>query len=351
MELTKQNLKTRWENLKTTQPGIRIRNAASALGVSEAELLATGCGENAIRLRPEFTAILGEISSLGKVMALTRNDEVVHERKGIYLNPSLNNPHVGLFVGEDIDLRIFFKSWASAYAVTEGFPNDPDKKRYSLQFFATDGEAIHKIYLVPQSDVTAFEVLVKKYTADDQSATQAVSALPGEPAERPDSAIDVAGFREAWINLQDTHDFFGLLQKYRISRTQALRLAPEGDFARQVPNDTLRKILNLASERKVPIMVFVGNRGMIQIHTGPVNKLMDHEGWLNVLDPDFNLHVLEKGIAQSWIVRKPTRDGTVTALEIFNGKGQQIIQLFGKRKPGIPEMETWREIVREVARP
>ncbi len=41
-------------------------------------------------------------------MALTRNDSVVHERKDTYLNPSLNSGHVGLFVGEDIDLRIFW---------------------------------------------------------------------------------------------------------------------------------------------------------------------------------------------------------------------------------------------------
>ncbi|MEZ4777045.1 MAG: ChuX/HutX family heme-like substrate-binding protein [Bacteroidia bacterium] len=348
MQPINQDLKSRWEAMKAGQPHLRIRNAAKALNVSEAELLATTCGETAIRLRPEFAAILGEITSLGKVMALTRNDEVVHERKGVYLNPSLSNPHVGLFVGEDIDLRIFPKSWASVFAVTEGFPNDPDKKRYSLQFFAADGEAIHKIYLVPQSNHEAFEKLVEKYRHEDQSAEQAVTPFPPESPELPDAAIDVAGFREGWVNLKDTHDFFGLLQKYRISRTQALRLAPEGNFAIQAGNDTLRKVLNLASERQVPIMVFVGNRGMIQIHTGTVHKIVDHEAWLNVLDPEFNLHVLEPAISQTWIVRKPTVDGTVTALEVFNEKGQQIVQLFGKRKPGIPEMEAWREIVAEV---
>ena len=97
-------------------------------------------------------------------------------------------------------------------------------------------------------------------------------------------------------------------------------------------------------------MVFVANRGMLQIHTGEVKNLMDVPEWFNVIDPDFNLHVREAAITQSWIVRKPTADGMVTALECYDAKGTQLVQLFGKRKPGIPELETWRTIVADVER-
>ncbi|MCC5943328.1 MAG: hemin-degrading factor [Bernardetiaceae bacterium] len=338
-------LTSRWAALKAENPQIRIRNAAQELGVSEVELLAGECGNTVWRLRPEFQAILGEVETLGKVMALTRNEEIVHERKGTYLNPSLNNNHVGLFVGEDIDLRIFFSSWASAFAVKEG---SDEKPRYSIQFFAEDGEAIHKIYLTPQSDFDAFETLVEKYKSDDQTPEQAVTPRPAPEAETPDSDIDVEKFQEAWRNLKDTHDFFGLLRKHKLARVQALRLAPEGGFAVRLKNDTLRATLNAAAERQIPIMAFVGNRGMIQIHTGEVEHIVDYNEWLNVLDPDFNLHVKEPAIAQTWLVRKPTEDGMVTALEFFNEKEEQILQLFGKRKPGIPELESWRELIAEI---
>lgn len=339
------SLKTRWEALKAENPKLRIRNAAEQLGVSEAELLATRCGEGVIRLTRKFRDILPEVESLGKVMALTRNDEVVHERKGVYLNPALKNAHVGLFVGEDIDLRIFFKPWASAFSVQEEMG---EKSRYSLQFFAQDGEAIHKIYLTPGSDPLAFRQLTSRFKARNQAPEQEVKPWEEDENELPDEAIEVESFREGWINLQDTHDFFGLVRTYQLSRIQALRLAPPGNYAVKVPNDSLRRIVTLASERQVPIMVFVGNKGMIQIHTGPVKKLLDYGEWFNVMDPDFNLHVNEPKIAQSWIVRKPTKDGIVTALECFNARGKQIVQLFGKRKPGIPEIEAWREIVAEV---
>lgn len=346
METKAQSLKEQWAELKAQQAHLRIRNAAEQLGVTEVELLATQCGETVTRLQPDFKAILKEIESLGWVMALSRNNDMVHERKGVYLNAELDNPHVGLFVGEDIDLRIFFASWASAFAVTEGAG---DKVRRSIQFFAKNGEAIHKIYMTEKSNLDALDALVKKYTSEDQSQQEVLTAGPKAPEqELPDSEIDVVNFRNDWVNLQDTHHFFGLLKKYKVTRTQALRLAPEGNYAVKVNSSALRATLEAAAANETPIMVFVGNQGIIQIHTGPVKKLADYDAWYNVLDPDFNLHMREAAIAEAWVVRKPTEDGMVTALECFDQHGEQIIQLFGKRKPGIPEMDSWRTLIAEV---
>src|SRR5690606_24782799 len=100
-----------------------------------------------------------------------------------------------------------------------------------------------------------------------------------------------------------------------------------------------------ASEANIDIMVFVGNSGCIQIHTGKVQKLVQAGGWFNVLDPEFNLHLKEEGIVSTWLVKKPTNLGIVTSIEAFDSNGDIVIQLFGKRKPNIPEREDWREIV------
>lgn len=58
-------------------------------------------------------------------------------------------------------------------------------------------------------------------------------------------------------------------------------------------------------------MIFVGNPGCIQIHTGPVHNIKAMGPWLNVLDLDFNLHLREDEVTQVWKVGKPTRDGWV----------------------------------------
>lgn len=335
-------LKEQWQALKAENPHLRIRNAAEQLGVSEAELLATQAGENVTRLKPEFVNILTEVEGLGKVMALTRNDECVHERKGTYLNPDFSSPFAGLFVGEDIDLRIFISHWDKAFAVSE---TSEHGDRKSLQFFGKDGLAIHKIYLTKDSNEAAFDALVAKYTSDNQSPEETTTEVPLVIDEKPDADIDVAAFKAAWEELKDTHAFFGMLKKFGVTRTQALRLAPNEHHAKQVDKEAVVKMLEGAAETKLPIMCFVGNRGNIQIHTGLVRKTMWHNEWYNVMDPDFNLHLDMSKIAQTWIVRKPTADGEVTAIEVFNEMGEIIVQFFGKRKPGIPELTAWRELV------
>jgi putative hemin transport protein len=335
-------LKSQWDALKAENPHLRIRNAAEKLGVSEAELLATQTGETVTRLRPEFAAILTDVESLGKVMGLTRNDECVHERKGVYLNPDFSSPFAGLFVGEDIDLRIFLSHWDKAFAVVEASEHG---ERKSLQFFGKDGLAIHKIYLTKDSNEAAFDELVAKYKSDNQSTEEPVTAVPLNIDEKPDAEIDVEGFQTAWNGLKDTHAFFGMLKQFGVSRTQALRLSPNDHFAKKVEKEVIVKMLESAAEQKLPIMCFVGNRGNIQIHTGLVRKTMWHNNWYNVMDPDFNLHLDMDKIAQVWIVRKPTADGEVTAIEVFNELGEIIVQFFGKRKPGIPELQGWRDIV------
>ncbi|UOE37092.1 hemin-degrading factor [Chryseobacterium oryzae] len=330
-------LKEKWEALKAENPHVRIRNAADQLGVSEAELLLTNVGEGVTVLKPEFANILTEVEKLGKVMALTRNDECVHERKGIYQNGDFSSPHAQLFVGEDIDLRIFLNHWKFAVAVVEG-----DKK--SIQFFGKDGLALHKIYLTKDSNEEAFQALVEQFSAEDQNIKPEFESVASKAPEKADSEIDKEGFQNAWTNLKDTHDFFMMTRKFGVNRTQALRLAPEG-FAIKIEPSKVVNLLEDASEKQFPIMVFVGNRGIIQIHTGNVKKTLWHQQWFNVMDPDFNLHLDVTKIAEAWIVKKPTEDGEVTAVEVFNKDGEFIVQLFGKRKPGVPELQEWKDLV------
>ncbi|WP_430614651.1 hemin-degrading factor [Flavobacterium sp. JP2137] len=346
MNTATSSLKEKWALLKSERPHLRIRNAAQELEVSEVALLATQIPDTTIRLKSDFTAILSEVQTLGKVMALTRNNECVHERKGIYLNPDFSSPHAGLFVNADIDLRIFIGQWASAFAVVE---KSERMERKSLQFFGKDGEAIHKIYLTPASDEAAFDLLVAKFKSEDQSPEQAVEKIEIQIDERMDDEIDVKGFQNDWENLQDTHHFFSLLKKYQVTRTQALRLAPSAHYAQAIDKQAIVTLLETAASQQIPIMVFVGNRGNIQIHTGEVKKTMWHENWYNILDPDFNMHLDMSKVAQTWIVRKPTEDGEVTSVEVFNEMGEIIVQFFGKRKPGIPELTSWKELIASLS--
>lgn len=337
-------LALRYRAYRAEYPKVRIRDAARSLGVSEAELVATGNGDTATRLHAErWGDVIKALPSVGPVMALTRNDDCVHERHGAYGEVSVNGA-MGLVLGEDIDLRLFLNRWRHGFAVREMTGHG---ERRSLQFFDGAGQAVHKVYATEHTDMAAFDKLVARFTASDQDMPLTIEAPKAAPAGRADETIDVAGLREAWSKLEDTHDFFGMLNKFAVERTQALRLAGK-EFAEPVKPSVARRTLEIAAERQVPIMVFVGNPGCIQIHTGKVTNLKPVGPWFNVLDPMFNLHLREDKIDRAWIVHKPTRDGAVTSIELFDDKNNLIAQLFGKRKPGLPELPEWRTLVRDV---
>jgi putative hemin transport protein len=332
-------LRTAWRSLRAEDKP-RNRDAAAKLGVSEAELLASECGAGVTRLEGDFRRLLERAHELGTVMALTRNEDVVHEKVGRYENISADGM-IGLVLGEDIDLRLFFRHWQLGYAVSE--PLDQGT-RQSLQFFDAAGDAVHKIFLRPQSDASAWHALVEAFAAARQDPGEAVAERAPAPAQDQEVQADAAAFLAAWAAMQDTHEFFPLLERFGVSRTHALRIA-EGEFARPVAPAAARALLETVSRSQLPIMVFVGNPGCIQIHTGPVSNVQIRGPWLNVMDPGFNLHLREDRIAHAWVVRKPTAEGDVTSLELFNAGGETMAMLFGKRKPGISEMQAWRDTV------
>lgn len=329
---------------------LRHRDAARQLGVSEGEAVAAAIGQDgpmrSLRLAGPWPALFEQIPALGTVMALTRNDSAVHEKVGRYEQMS-HEGGMGMALGPDIDLRIFYRRWAHAYAVRE---EEANRIRHSLQVFDAQGVAIHKVFLREHSDPAAWAAFIEQHRHPQQEPGEQVEAPVDAETALPDEAIDHDGFREGWAGLADTHDFFPLLRRFKVTRTQALRLAPPG-FASPVAVSAAGELLRAAAERLTPIMCFVGNPGMIQIHSGPVRRVEVMGPWLNVLDPGFNLHLREDHIAAAWVVRKPTRDGMVTSLELFDASGQTIALFFGERKPGLPELPAWRTLVEALAGP
>jgi putative hemin transport protein len=326
-------------------PSKRPIDQAAALGVSEGEWL-TGHQADAtvIRLRLPAADILQALPTLGPVMALTRNPSCVHEKDGAYANIEVSGA-MGLVLNHDIDLRLFLNSWAHAFAVDT--PLDDGRIRSSLQFFDQSGTAIHKIFARPATDMDSWRALVADFTIHGPPGPMVAVAPKPASADRPDAEIDLDGLRQGWWKLSDVHDFFALLRKTGVSRLQAMRLA--GDpFARPIPPERVRWLLEQAAAREVPIMCFVGNRGCIQIHSGPIRRVVPMGPWLNILDPGFNLHLRADRIAHVFAVWKPQADSAVHSIELFDAAGELICQVFGERKPGRPELEDWKALVREI---
>jgi putative hemin transport protein len=330
---TLDQLRARHQQLVAAEPKLRIRDRAARLDASEAELVAADCGLESVELAGKPQAIFRELGTLGRVMALARNDWCVHERHGAYEDIQADGM-VGVVLGPDIDLRMFFGHWKHAYSVLEN-------GRSSIQFFDKEGVAVHKIYRTGETRGDAWDALVRRFASP---AKVMPSPQPMSDVLEHDATDDPRGLREHWLALRDTHDFHPMLRKFQVSRLGALR-AVGPDLAQEVGNDTCETMLQAAAASRLSIMCFVSNRGIVQIHSGPVAKLARTGPWFNVLDPTFNLHLNTEAITGTWIVNKPTSDGWVTSIEAYEAGGRMIVQFFGARKPGQPELPAWRQLM------
>lgn len=322
-------------SLRAEEPKLFARDFALKHGITEACLIAANVGLGNRRLRMEFEPMFSRIESFGEVLALTRNEWAVHERTGTYQNFRFG-PNASMYLGEDIDMRLFPTYFHAAYA-TEHAGRDGATMR-SIQFFDAAGEAIHKIFLRDASDRDAFEAFVQDFLHPEQSQEFAAQApLPVESAKADAERVDE--LRAAWDAMTDTHQFLTMVSRQKANRLGAYRVVGP-NYVRALPLDTVSRLLHQAAGGKVRIMVFVGNRATIQIHSGLVDTIKPMGPWINVLDPRFNLHLREDAVAEVWAVRKPTKRGDVWSIEAFAADGGLIAQFFGVRdENGNPEWD------------
>lgn len=322
-----------------------IAEAANHLNVTEAELIyACANADDAKRLNVDTTLLLPELANLGEIKAITANKYATHIHICEFKNVRLNN-HTGIVLNpKELDLRIFLDHWAISFALTE---TSSDNLQHSIQFFDNHGNAVHKIYATEKTNMAVWYKLINQY---QMTSNPALNLRPVSIHPQPPQINETVKkqLETDWRNMKNIHQFFQLLQKYNVKRQQIFT-AVSDELAYQVDNHSLYKILHTAFNQQNEIMIFVGNLGCIQIFTGCIQKLAAYHDKqsalqkINVLNPKFSLNVIETGIANSWVTRKPTKDGIVTSLEIFDHQGNQIIQLFGKRREGEAEQLDWQK--------
>ncbi|WP_392387033.1 ChuX/HutX family heme-like substrate-binding protein [Yersinia enterocolitica] len=93
----------------------------------------------------------------------------------------------------------------------------------------------------------------------------------------------------------------------------------------------------------------------MQIFTGAIEQLSALEEnqsadgqWVNVSNPRFDLQLNQQAITESWVTRKPTKDGFVSSLELIDEHGKHILQIFGQRSEGQPEQNQWHQQLAEL---
>lgn len=326
---------------KSDNPKMRERDIAAKLGISEADYVEAWTGHGVFRITTDFDRIFPRIEELGPVTALTRNENAVHEKIGVYDN-FRTGKHAAMMLGAEIDMRMFPRHWAYGFAVE----NDTGETvKRSFQFFDAHGEALHKIHLRADSNVAAWKKLAAELALEASEPLAVVP--PSVEIFENDNAVPMEELKTRWSAMTDTHQFPGLLNKLKLSRHKAVS-SIGSDYAWKLERTAIQPLLEGAASIALPIMCFVGNRGCIQIHSGPVQKVATMGPWLNIMDETFHLHLRADRIAEVWAVRKPVDGGHVTSVEAFDAQGELVIQFFGKRIEGQDERGPWRALVESL---
>lgn len=315
------------------------RVLSERLGVREAELAAAICGEGAVRINPHPDAVIGAAAQLGNVIALTRNDVCMQQNDGFY-DEYYTGDRSAMVLGPDIDLRIFPGHWRHAFMIER----DGQK---TLQVYDAAGDPVHGIALQESSDHEAWERLKRELALENQ--TQKIDLEPRAPKEAARSVPEkVSVLRSEWQRMTDTHQFLAVVRMLRMNRLGAYRIVGE-PFARSLPPDAFGSALSEVQRQGIDVMVFTGNQGCLQIHTGRVETLSVSPQACTVSDRRFGLHLRATAIAEVWAVQKPTKRGNAVSLEAFDAEGGLIAQILGVGKSGRDSRAAWEAIVTDLS--
>ncbi|MCI5076943.1 ChuX/HutX family heme-like substrate-binding protein [Oricola sp.] len=335
-----------FEDIRAAQaadPKTRERDLAAKLGISEGEFTAAFEGHGVTRLQPDLDLIFPRLEQIGELMALSRNEHAVHEKIGVY-DKYQSRERVPMVLGKVMDLRLFKAHWVHAFAVEK--PAGDTVKR-SLQFFDAHGDAVHKIHCRASSDLDAWQKLVTDLRLPADASVPGF-APPAQRAAVPEPDDNqIAELRQRWAAIEDTHEFQGMIARLGFKRLQAIRVMGD-EFTWRVGDDAMETVLTGAAAGAVPLMVFVRNPGILQIHSGPVVNIKRTGDWLNVMDPDFHLHLRTTAICECWAIRRPSKDGDVLSVEAYDADGNRILLINGIPGETQANRPDWINLVRSL---
>lgn len=330
---------------RAAKPRLPAIEIAERLAISEGELQAARLGRDVWTLPLTPSELAAYLPQLGRVKALTRSRLAVLEQTGDY--PELSGgPQTGLLLDPGgLDLRLLYTHWHWACLIRDPLPSSNAEEpqwRWSLQIFNQHGCAVHKCFALENPLPRPWGALAALGTRDTPAFTQSMPRLKRPLPEIPSLASE-------WGAMRDVHQFFALLQRHRLERIEANQLM-EGRYTQALPTHALEMVLQHASQRGLPLMLFVASPGCVQIHTGTLPAPQRARGWLNLFGEQFTLHLDDAAIDQVWQVSKPNRDGGVTSIEAFDAQGSLVLQLYAERQEGRAERREWRQLLDELGK-
>ena len=289
-------LKVDWNNFKSNSDNkkVRIKDAAEILSTNEAALLSTEIGEKIYFLKiSNFEDFFIQLSNIDKVMFLIRSQYVVHETT---INPSqikyLNNK---LIINNQPDYTLIDYDIKSFKYVFYEQKKHSGRTLKSFQFFNQFGTAVLKIYLRGKKNLE-FNQIAETFCTD--YAYELQEEISSKPLIRQ--------FSEFYYS------------EYGIDNNFINKTDYEKNF--------LRKLLELLTDNKIPTRIHAFGENIFQQYSGKIKKLIDFGPWVNIMDKNFNLHVLEEKIIRTTVSHLISNENELLTISFVDDNNYKVLE-------------------------
>lgn len=329
------------EALVSENPKINPREQADRIGVSEGALVASECGHGAIRLKRDIRdrqTQLCYLNQFRQALAVSRNRAALLEVQGTYPRCQFFEG-LGWLEGAMLNVRAEMAHWS------EGFFVPADGVRgASLQFFDSDGIAVHKAFL-PAGEALD-EAFLKEQQHRNQKPDFEWTRVVGSGYSGDEAAeVDHEAFMQKWQHLGELNNFPRLMQQFRLNRLQTIRMTGEA-HSQRLNREAARQVIETAGRQGIPVEIAVENSGLVHKRVGAMPRLETYGKWMNLLQDNFNLHIDESQINQVWRVAVPTKHGVVHVLEIFDKGDRPVLRLLAAAALIGKEPMGWTELLK-----
>ncbi|MBW7870377.1 MAG: hypothetical protein H3C39_04870, partial [Flavobacteriia bacterium] len=186
------DIRLRWEQLKSYHPELSPATAAEKLKVSEVELFQSAGGENLKILNNQFGKLFAEIEKIEHFKILTRNKSCIQEINGSFKINSNQNGKLNI-ENEIAKLNIQTDELKYCFSIKS-------EKENSFRFFDSKGSTVLRIITNPDTDQKIFDEITEKFISEDQDAELKIEAT--ETLQNQTSTeINLQEFHSDWKNL------------------------------------------------------------------------------------------------------------------------------------------------------
>jgi len=335
--------------VRQAQPHLGLKGWSRLLATSEGELQASRLGQEDVRSLADTFSLLYQLAGLGELEICTFNDAGWAKYRGRFAPPDLclENPHyLGLeFRANHLRLQLNMDQWYWGCAV-EDRPSG-GRVQKSLQFFTGSGDRFLKIQATANTSQVAWKKLLFSF-AGQQEASKPLFAPQNKPLNKTLASDDLLAFARDWRWMTSPNQLPLLLSRYQTSYLAALQQLKE-KFAREVSLNALSEVLRQvgslpASESKPELELSVYSEGCLQRMHGILQAPRLQHKDLCIAYAEGCIHLDPQMLEEAWVVRKPQGDQWITSLEVFDPKGQQVLQLQEYKPAAHPENLLLRQI-------